>query len=242
MSSADSLKHVVILAGGKGTRLRPYTTTIPKPLVPVGERPILEIVLHQLRAAGVERVTLTVSHLADLLRAFFGRGEKVGLQIDYSTEDIPLGTIGPLTLLSDLPDDFLVMNGDILTDIDYQDLFRAHRRAGVELTVATYRRESVVDFGVVQVDAETRRISAFQEKPRPVFDVSMGVYAMSRAVLRRVPTGRPFGFDQLMLNLLQDGVPVQAYPFSGYWLDIGRPEDYDEANRQIDSLAFAKGP
>lgn len=228
--------EAVILAGGKGTRLRPYTTTLPKPLVPVGDRPILEIVLAQLRAAGVRKVTMAVNHLADLIMAFFGDGRKFGLEIAYSMEDQPLGTVGPLRLLRGLPERFLVMNGDVLTDLDYAALYRAHGDSGAPLTIATYQRDTRIDFGVLDVDGATRRITGFREKPTYHFDVSMGVYVFSRDVLDVVPADRPYGLDQLVLDLLARGTAVNAFPFGGYWLDIGRPDDFDRANQEIEGL------
>jgi NDP-mannose synthase len=189
--------EAVILAGGKGTRLRPYTTTIPKPLMPVGEQPILQLVLRQLRTAGVERVTMAVNHMAELIQAFFGSGDRFGLQIRYSLEEEPLGTVGPLRLIQDLPDHFLVMNGDILTNLDYADLYRHHVANGGELTIASYRRDSKIDFGVMEIDAQTGRLAKYHEKPVYHFNVSMGVYVFSRTVLASVPVGTPYGLDGL---------------------------------------------
>jgi NDP-sugar pyrophosphorylase family protein len=228
--------EAVILAGGKGTRLKPYTTTLPKPLVPVGENPILSIVLTQLRAAGVHRVTLAVNHMAELIMSFFGSGEKFNLKIAYSIESMPLGTVGPLKLLEGLPENFIVMNGDILTDLNYVDLYRAHMRSGALLTIATYRREVPIDFGVLQIDSNTHQLSGFLEKPTYNFDVSMGVYVFNRAILDRVPPKVAYGLDQLVLDMLNSKDRINAYPFSGYWLDLGRPDDFDQANRDIDAV------
>jgi NDP-sugar pyrophosphorylase family protein len=228
--------QAVILAGGKGTRLKPYTTTLPKPLVPVGEQPILSIVLSQLKEAGVEKVTLAVNHMAELIMAFFKNGEKFGLDIEYSIEDVPLGTVGPLKLIHSLPESFLVMNGDILTDLDYTDLYRSHLRSGCPLTIATYEREVDIDFGVLEIDTRTNGVSGFREKPKYRFSVSMGIYVFERSVLECVPDGRAFGFDELVLTMLELGEPVNSYAFNGYWLDLGRPDDYDRANRDVNAL------
>lgn len=228
--------EAVILAGGKGTRLKPYTTTIPKPLVPVGERPILGIVLEQLRTAGVKKVTMTVNHMSELIMAFFGTGERFGLKIEYSLEDKPLGTVAPVKLIKDLPEHFIVMNGDLLTDIDFAGLYDYHVQSGCELTVATYQRDSVIDFGVIDIDRDTHRAIGFREKPTYHFDVSTGVYVYSRSVLDRVPDGRAYGFDSLMLDMLRDGAPVNIYEHPGYWLDIGRPDDYEQANRDWEKV------
>ncbi len=222
--------EAVILAGGRGTRLRPYTTTLPKPLVPVGERPILEIVLRQLRAAGVTRVTMAVNHMAELIMAFFGSGERFGIEIAYSLEDQPLGTVGPLKLIESLPEHFIVMNGDVLTDLDYAALYQDHVVSGAELTISTYKRDSKIDFGVMQIDEQSRQVTAFQEKPVYHFDVSMGVYVFSRSILEGIPEGQLYGLDNLVLDMLASGRPINTHAFDGYWLDIGRPDDFDQAN------------
>lgn len=219
--------RAVILAGGKGTRLRPYTVTLPKPLVPVGDRAILEIVIEQLRSAGVTRVTMAVNHLAQLLQAYFGDGSRYGLKIDYSLEEQPLGTMGPLRNIADLPENFLVMNGDVLTDVDYRAFWQEHLSGGWAASVCTFRRTVKIDFGVLEVSPDGF-LTAFREKPEVSHDVSMGIYAFRRDVLKYFPPG-PFGFDQLMLTLLERGVPVRCRPHRGQWLDIGRPDDYERA-------------
>jgi NDP-mannose synthase len=225
--------HAVILAGGKGVRLRPYTTTLPKPLMPIGDKhAILEIVLDQLAARGFTSVTLAINHLGPLIKAFVGDGARWGVRVDYVEEDRPLSTVGPLFGLKEsLPDEFLVMNGDVLTDLDYADLLHQHALAGSGLTVAIAERTHRVEYGVLDVEAS--RIVGFREKPDLRYQVSMGVYGMSRRTLAPYPAGRPFGFDQLVLDLLARGENPVTYPFTGFWLDIGRPEDYDEANRSF---------
>jgi NDP-sugar pyrophosphorylase family protein len=231
-----SASYAVILAGGRGTRLRPYTTTIPKPLVPVGERAILDIVLRRLRAAGVREVRMAVNHMADLIMAFFGDGAKFGLAIRYAVEDQPLGTVGPLAAIDDLPENFIVMNGDVLTDLDHADLFRRHVASGARLTLSTQRRTERIDFGVLEVDPSGGQLVGFREKPCYDFTVSMGVYVFHRSLVERIPSGRPFGLDELVLGMLADGERIHTYPHDGYWLDLGRPDDYERANREIDRL------
>ncbi|GAA3232587.1 nucleotidyltransferase family protein [Actinocorallia longicatena] len=227
--------HAVILAGGKGVRLRPYTSTLPKPLVPIGDQySILEIVLKQLSSQGFTTVTLAIGHLGHLIRSYVGDGSRWGLEIDYRTEESPLGTMGPLLSLEDLPEDFLVMNGDILTDLCFGELLATHRAAGAPLSVATYRREVKIDFGVLTTTGG--RIREFAEKPTLDYRVSMGVYALNRKVLSRYTPGLPLGFDELVLDLLADGTWPLDYAFDGYWLDIGRPDDYDRANAEFDAL------
>jgi NDP-mannose synthase len=228
--------RAVILAGGKGTRLRPYTTLIPKPLVPLGGRySILEIVLMQLARAGFTHITLAVNHLSNLIMAYFGDGERFGLRLDYSLEERELSTIGPLTLVADLPEDFLVMNGDILCDLDYRQFLETHIRKGRRISVAAYRRQVKVDFGVLRYD-EAGRLTTFQEKPNFDFDVSMGIYCINRSVVEALPRGVTYGFDNLMLDGLASGERINVEPFSGYWLDIGRPDDYQYADENFAAL------
>ncbi len=227
--------RAVLLAGGKGTRLRPFTATIPKPIVPVGDFAIMEILLRQLARRGCDRVTVAVGHMAQLIMAYFGDGEKWGLEIDYSIEDEPLNTIGPLRLIDDLPDHFLVMNGDLLTDLDMSRLYSSHVESGAVGTIATYERDVKVDFGVLRCDSD-HRVTGFVEKPVEHFSVSMGIYAFSKEILGLIPEGRPFGFDELMLALIDRGLDLRAFPHDGYWLDIGRPEDYARANDDVDGL------
>lgn len=228
--------HAVILAGGRGVRLRPYTTSLPKPLVPLGdEYAIIEVVLRQLSAHGFDSVTIAIGHLGQLIRAYCGDGSQWGLSIRYWTEDAPLGTMGPIVAhLDDLPDHFVVMNGDVLTDLDYAALLEGHAASAAPLTVATYDRTVLIDFGVLDIDDD--RIAAFREKPTEQFSVSMGVYAVSRETLRGYATGVALGFDELVLDLLETDTPPRVSPFDGYWLDIGRPDDYDTANDEWPSL------
>ena len=231
--------HAVILAGGKGVRLRPYTTCLPKPLVPLGDEcAILEVVLGQLARAGVGSVSIAIGHLGQLIRALVGDGHRWNLDVEYWEEESPLGTVGPLVLHRDrLPDDFLVMNGDILTDLAFGRLLDQHRERQAQVTVAAYRRSVDVDFGVL--DLLDDRIVSFEEKPTLHYTVSMGVYALSAGVLDRFEPGLPLGFDDLLLDQLESGNEPHAYPFEGFWLDIGRPEDYDRANEQFPILRSA---
>jgi NDP-sugar pyrophosphorylase family protein len=226
--------HAVILAGGKGIRLRPYTTRLPKPLVPIGDdHSITEIALSQLASCGFNRVTLAIGHFGDLIRSYIGDGSRWGLHLDYSNpEEIPLGTIGPvLQILDRLPEHFLIMNGDVLTDLDYADLMRQHQESGAPLTIATSRREVHIDYGVLTtLDG---RVVNFTEKPTTGHQVSMGVYACSKQALRKYTPGLPFGFDELVLDMLAEGTRPHEYAFKGYWFDIGRPEDYDRANAEF---------
>ncbi|MFI6328733.1 sugar phosphate nucleotidyltransferase [Micromonospora chersina] len=228
--------HAVILAGGKGVRLRPYTTALPKPLVPIGDdHAVLEVVLHQLSVCGFTHVTLAINHLGPLIRAFVGDGSSWGLQVEYAEETVPLSTVGPLFALRDrLPEHFVVMNGDVLTDLDYADLLHGHALSDASLTVSTAVRTVPIEFGVL--DVRDRHVVGFTEKPTFRYRVSMGVYGMSRRALAPYPEGLSFGFDQLVLDLIQRGDPPASYDFEGYWVDIGHPEDYDEVNRSFEQL------
>ncbi|HEX7079601.1 MAG TPA: sugar phosphate nucleotidyltransferase [Gammaproteobacteria bacterium] len=218
----------VILAGGRGRRLAPYTVCFPKPLVPVGQMPILEIVLRQLAAAGCRRATLAVGYLAELIIAYFGDGKQLGLEIRYSREDEPLGTVGPLTLLDGLPEHFLVMNGDVLTTLDYAALFAAHKASGAELTIACYRCQNHVDLGVVEFDGQLR-VTGYREKPTVQYDASMGIYVFRRSALDLVEPGTYRDFPDLVQSMLLHHRPVKAHIVDCLWLDVGRRDDYERA-------------
>jgi len=228
-------RRAIVLAGGRGTRLRPYTVVLPKPLVPLGDLPILEGIIRQLARSGFGRITIAVNHQAELIQAFFHDGAKWGVKIDYSLEDEPLGTIGPLSLIRDLPEHFLVMNGDTLTDLDYAAFHGAHVEAGSLFTISSYVREHVVDYGVLKPDAKGR-LAGFEEKPHLVYEVSMGVYMCTRELLDFIPKGKPYGFDHLMLDLIRAGRPAHVRRHAGYWRDIGRPEDYQQAIDDFEQL------
>jgi len=228
-------RRAVILAGGKGTRLRPYTVVLPKPLMPIGDYPILEVVIRQLAAHGFERVTMAVNHQAELIKAFFGDGSKWGVQIDYSLEDEPLGTMGPLKRIGDLPEHFLVMNGDVLSDLDFAAFHAEHTAANRLFTISSHRREHTIDYGVLLTSGAT--LDGFQEKPVSAYEVSMGIYMVSREILSFIPASGPYGFDHLMRDLLAARRTVHVSRFNGYWLDIGRADDYRQA---IDEFAGMK--
>ncbi len=221
-------KRAIILAGGKGTRLKPYTVILPKPLMPVGDYPILEIIIRQLVYYGFSHITLTVNHQAEIIRAFFGDGSKWNIKIDYSYEDKPLSTMGPLRLIPDLPENFLVMNGDVLTNLNFKNFFESHVNRKRLFTISAYNRVEISEYGVLEMDAENH-LCGFVEKPKRNYVVSMGIYMINRSVLNHIPEGVAYGFDHLMLDLLAKKQKIQVCPFSGYWLDIGRPDDYQQA-------------
>lgn len=227
-------KRAIILAGGKGTRLRPYTMTLPKPLVPLGNKPILEIIINRLKKFGFNHITLTVNHMAEIIQAFFGDGSKWDIKIDYTLEDKPLSTMGPLTLVEDLPENFLVMNGDVLTDLNFADFYKTHCESNKIFTIASYKRSDKIDYGLLHKN-EDGHLIRFEEKPTYDFLVSMGVYMVNRDVLNYIPEDTFFGFDHLMYKLLEEQKKVALNEFDGYWLDIGRPSDYEKAIEVINN-------
>ncbi len=222
------LDRAVVLAGGKGTRLRPYTLVLPKPLMPIGEYPILEVIVRQLRQSGFRHITMAVSHQANIIKAFFQNGEAWNATIDYSMETQSLSTIAPLTMIDDLPNHFILMNGDVLTDLNLRAFLDQHVASNRLFTVGATWREQTTDYGVLHVD-DTMTLTGFEEKPASRYLVSMGVYAVSKAVLDFVPRGQKYGFDNLMIDLLAKKEKVHVHVHGGYWLDIGRPDDYMRA-------------
>lgn len=231
---------VVVLAGGRGTRLHPYTTVLPKPLMPVGDMPVLEILLRRLAAAGFERVNLAVGHLAALIEAYFGDGRRLGLELVYWREDEPLGTAGPLAQMKLASERVLVMNGDLLTTLEFGPLVEGHIASNAAATLAVRSREVPVDFGVVHVEGD--RVAGFEEKPVITYDVSMGVYVFEQDVLRLIPNDQRFDFPDLLADVLKRGWPVRAHRSTDFWLDIGRKEDYELALERFDDLRDALLP
>lgn len=227
-------RRAIILAGGKGTRLKPYTISLPKPLVPVGDKPILELIILQLKKFGFNHITITVNHMAEIIKAFFGDGSKWDITIDYTYEEKPLSTMGPLTLIPDLPENFLVMNGDVLTDINLSDLYNYHINNNNLFTISSFRRSDKIDYGVLHKNSDNKLIK-FEEKPNFDFLVSMGIYMVSKKVVSNIPENTFFGFDHLMEKLISKEEFPSIYEYEGYWLDIGRPDDYEKALNDINN-------
>ena len=225
----------LILAGGRGTRLMPYTSVFPKPLMPVGDAPIIDLVLRQLRHASIREVVISVGHLAELIMAYCGDGSRYDLSITYVREHEPLGTIGPLGLLPAFDETCLVINGDVLTDLDYGALQRFHRERKAVATVACYQRPVKVDKGVVAIDQDGL-ITEWLEKPTYHYPVAMGLYVLEPSVLRVLPPGKQFDAPDLIRHLMEEGERVQAFEFDGYWLDIGVPADYDLALTDVEKV------
>jgi NDP-sugar pyrophosphorylase family protein len=226
--------RAVVLAGGMGTRLRPYTVVFPKPLMPLGDYPILEVIVRQLAANGFNHITLAVNHQANLIKAFFGEGNSWNVAIDYSVESKPLSTIAPLCLIPDLPETFLLMNGDVLSDLSLRTLFQDHARSGAAFTIAAAERTQRIDYGVLTADANQRLIG-FDEKPSKRYLVSMGVYVrLSGRSFEPCRRTRRSVSTILMHALIASGEHVQVRPHAGYWLDLGRPDDYAQAIEEFD--------
>ena len=221
-------KRAIILAGGKGTRLKPYTISLPKPLVPIGEKPILEIIIRQLKNFGFDHITITINHYAEIIQAYFGDGRKWNVKIDYSLEEIPLSTMGPLTLINDLPENFLVLNGDVLTDMDFNSFYIDHVNRASNFTIAAHRRFEKVEYGVLYKNNRSELIK-FEEKPINEYLVSMGIYMMNKKNLEYITYNTFFGFDHLMKTLIEKNISPHVHEFNCYWLDIGRPDDYEKA-------------
>jgi NDP-sugar pyrophosphorylase family protein len=225
----------VVLAGGKGTRLVPYTQILPKPLMPIGDMPILEILIHQIKMAGIHEVVLTVGHLASLIQSYFEDGSKLGVKIRYSIEDQPLGTAGPLSLIDGLNKTFLVTNGDVLSDLDIAAFIESHQKSGAAATIAMFNKEVNIDLGVIKLNGATE-VVGYLEKPSYVYPVSMGVYAFEPRVLRYIPTNQYLDFPDLVIKLIENNERVMGYPFNGYWRDLGRKEDYEQAMIDFDNM------
>jgi len=225
----------VVLAGGKGRRLAPYTQIIPKPLMPIGDKPILEILLQQMKRAGIREVTLTVGYLADLLRLFFQDGKRLGMKINYVQEKKPLGTSGPLSNVDGLKNTFLVTNGDVLTTLDFGELISYHKAQGAIATIASHKRKIDINLGVIEVDKENR-IIGYKEKPSMDYLVSMGLYVFEPRVLEYIPKGEYLDLPDLVLKLIAAGEKVSGYVFKGYWEDLGRPDDYERATADFERM------
>ena len=222
----------VILAGGKGLRLKPYTMVIPKPLLPVGEIPILEVMLRQLAKASISKVVMTLGHMDQLFVSTFGDGSRFGLHIEYCREEEPLGTAGPLRLIPNLEDNFFVMNGDLLTTIDFADLYKTHINTKSQATIAVHQRTVFIDYGVIEM-SEQKMLQRYVEKPQIPYHVSMGINVLSCQCLEYIPKTGKFDMPALMTALQQGGKRVRCYQTDCYWQDIGRFDDYLKASEDF---------
>lgn len=225
--------QAIVLAGGKGTRLKPYTISFPKPLVPIGDYPILEVIIRQLAAYDFKRITISTGHLAELIEAYFDNGSRWGVNINYVREERPLNTAGALRLLSGNDDNFLVINGDVLTTLDYKKMFSLHIKNRAKATIAVKKRQSTIDFGVLYFD-EFGFLKEYLEKPVYDFFVSMGVYVISKECVELIKDGEAIGMPDFFSRIMASGEKVYCYKNDCYWLDIGRIDDYEKAQEEFE--------
>ncbi|TFH65338.1 MAG: nucleotidyltransferase family protein [Candidatus Zixiibacteriota bacterium] len=233
--------RAVILAGGQGARLHPYATILPKPLMPVGNYPIAEIIVRQLRYYGIENITFAVGYLHHLIEAYFGDGSRWGVKIDYLYEERPLGTAGPLARLEKFDEPLLVLNGDILTDLNFADFYQAHLLSEKDITIASFTKRINIDLGVIKTNAATAVVD-YIEKPQHSFQVSMGVHVFSPTIVHFIPEDRHFDFPDLVRALISAHRRVEVYSHEGLWLDIGNTEDYFNATDVLERHRFVLLP
>lgn len=229
-------RQAVILCGGVGTRLQPYTTVLPKPLMPIGNEAIVSILIRQLKRDGFEHIIIASGYLGELMESYLGDGSKYGLVIEYSREDKPLGTAGPLTLIENLEDTFLMVNGDTLCTLDFDAFTTAHQKAGGAATIGTYKKFVKIDLGVLHF-TDDLSLKEYVEKPEYTFDISMGIYVLNRDVIQHIAKNERFDLPDLMRTLVEKNIPVKGYCLEGAWYDIGRVEDYTMAQE-----AYEKNP
>lgn len=227
--------QAVVLAGGKGTRLQPLTHVLPKPLLPVGQRPILDVVLSLLARDGCSRATIAVGHLGHLIEIYCGSGERWSMKLDYFREESPLGTVGALAQITTSDAPFIVMNGDVLSDMSFTALLSSHRQSGAELTIASFRRRVRDELGILDANADGRLL-AYHEKPEHEYLVSMGIYVVEPSAVELIPHGDRMDFPDLVQALLNRDRPVHTHSHDGYWLDLGRPDDFSRANEEFEQI------
>lgn len=222
--------QAVVMAGGKGTRLHPLTEDLPKPMLPVGERPLLEIIIDQLRSVGISRVNITTHHKSEKIRSHFGNGENFGVQLNYVSENKPLGTAGALGLLDVPQETLLVINGDVLTQVDFKAMFQYHREHAADLTVGVRSFDLKVPYGVIE--CEGSMVTDLKEKPLMHFLVNAGIYLLEPSVHQYIPSGDHFNMTDLIQKLLEEKRIVVSFPIHEYWLDIGGHADYNKAQEE----------
>ena len=229
--------NAVILAGGKGTRLAPYTTVFPKPMLPIGDKPILDTIIKQLAYYGFDEIIISVGYLAELLQAYFENcsGLPGNVKISYVHEIHPLGTAGSLSLIPRQRESILVMNGDTLTTVDYRQLVEYHNNNDAMITIATHKRDVYIDFGVLHTDPESKLVE-YEEKPTLNYMVSMGIYVLDPSVLEHVPYNERLDFPDLVKKVMARNEKVQCYITDQYWLDIGRQDDYANAVESFEKM------
>jgi NDP-sugar pyrophosphorylase family protein len=230
----DDMK-AVILAGGIGSRLRPLTFSIPKPLLPVGETPILEIILNKLKSFGIDEIILAVGYKSELIETYFGDGKKMGVKIEYVEEKEPLGTAGPLAFVKrkvGKGDSIILMNGDILTKLDFGKLIETHNSKGADITIAVREYEQRSPFGVIEMEGDT--VKEIREKPTFNYDISAGIYVIKSDVIEMVPEGKKYDMPELIKEAMSKGKNVMGFKFDDYWMGVERIENYEEALSHIE--------
>ena len=225
--------QAVIMAGGAGSRLRPLTEDLPKPMLPIGDRPLMEITVQQLKAAGISFVNVAVHHKSEKITEHFGDGKGFGVDIKYVTEDRPLGTAGALGLMDTPQETLLVINGDILTQVDFRAMLAYHREHGADLTVAVHQHHLQLPYGVIECDGPT--VTGLSEKPLLRFFINAGIYLLEPAVCSYIPAGERYDMTELIQRLMDEGRPVQAFPVSEYWIDVGQHAEYQKAQEDVKS-------
>ena len=227
--------HAIVMAGGAGTRLHPLTESTPKPMLPIGDQPLLEITIGRLREAGIKHVKITTHHKPEKIAAHFGDGSGFGVEMAYVSEDRPLGTVGGLGLLAIPTETTLVINGDILTQVDFRAMLNYHREHEADLTVAVRRQEQHVPYGIIESDGPMVR--RLREKPSSTFFVNAGIYLLEPMVYHHIPAGQRFDMTDLIQRLLDHGRPVASFPVHEYWMDIGQHADYQLAQEHAKQWA-----
>ncbi|HEY8911157.1 MAG TPA: sugar phosphate nucleotidyltransferase [Desulfosporosinus sp.] len=226
--------QTIILAGGKGSRLDPYTRILPKPLFPIGDKPIAAILVHQLQSAGADEIIMCLGYLADLIRLYFQDGSQFGVPIRYSVETEPLGTAGPLRLVNDLEDDFLVVNGDELTTLDFRALYEHHLAMQADMTVAVQKKAVSSSFGVLEI--KDGQVTAYAEKPTLNYWASMGIYVINKRILSLIPENKRFDMPDLVQSLLSEHAQVVSFESQDLWFDIGTMGDLEKAKEEFKQL------
>ncbi len=226
--------QTIILAGGKGSRLDPYTRILPKPLFPIGDKPIASILVHQLQSAGVDEIIMCLGYLADLIRLYFQDGSQFGLTIRYSVESEPLGTAGPLRIVNDLEDDFLVVNGDELTTLDFRALYEHHVAMQADMTVAVHKKAVCSSFGVLEI--KDGQVTDYAEKPTLNYWASMGIYVINKRILSLIPENKRFDMPNLVQRLLTEHALVVSFESQDLWFDIGTISDLEKAKEEFKHL------
>ena len=226
--------QTIILAGGRGIRLDPFSRILPKPLFPIGNKPIAEILVHQLQLAGFNEIIMCLGYLADLIKLYFQDGSYYGLSIRYSVETEPLGTAGPLRMVSDLEENFLVINGDELTTLDFRALFEHHLAMKADMTVAVQKKSVSSSFGVLEIT--DGQVTAYSEKPTINYWASMGIYVINKRILSLIPENECFDMPDLVQRLLAEHAQVVSYESQDLWFDIGTMADLEKAKEEFKHL------